>query len=170
VNRGKSQTTARRRKTPTKRKSTPSRFQLKIKPSTVAIYLLVFVNSVLIFSSAHKLFRKAVDVSIPATEEAPLRIEVLNGCGVSNVANKFSNTLTYNNYQVVGAANADHFNYEHTILIDLGSEKDKAIEQLRKDIGIGKNDVYLLREDSDADVRIIIGKDFQSLKIFEAIP
>ena len=130
----------------------------------------MFVNSVLIFSSAHKLFRKAVDVSIPVSEESPLRIEVLNGCGVSNVANNFSNKLTYNNYQVVGAENADHFNYEHTILIDLGSEKEKSIEQLRKDIGIGRDDVYLLREESDADVRIIIGKDFQSLKIFNSVP
>ena len=170
MTRSKSHSPARRRKTPTKKSSIASNFQLKIKPSTIAIYLLVFVNSVLIFSSAHKLFRKAVDVSIPAAEESPLRIEVLNGCGVSNVANKFSNNLAYHNYQVVGAENADHYNYEHTILIDLGCDKDKSIEKLRKDLGIGKDDVYLLREESDADVRIIVGKDYQSLKIFDALP
>ena len=170
MTRSKSQPSTRRRKMPAKKKNYLSNFQLKLKPSTVAIYLLVFVNSVLIFSSAHKLFRKAVDVSIPATEEAPLRIEVLNGCGVSNVANKISNNLTYNNYQVIGTDNADHFNYEHTILVDQNGDKDKSIEKLRKDLGISANDVFELIEESDADVQIIIGKDYQSLKIFNALP
>ena len=170
MTRSKLQSSSRRRSASVKKKGAATKFSLNIKPSTVAIYLLVFVNSVLIFSSAHKLFQKAVDVSIPAVEESPLRIEVLNGCGVSNVANKLSNNLTYHNYQVVGAGNADHWNYEHTILIDLGCDKEKSIEKLRKDLGIGKDDVYLLREEADADVRIIIGKDFQSLKIFDATP
>lgn len=161
-------TKAKRPRRPTsRRKSSPPKFT--VKPSTIAIYVLVFVNSVLIFSSAHKLFQKAVDVSIEA-EEQPLKIEVQNGCGVNGIATKISNNLTYQDYQVIAKGNADHWNYEQTILIDLGSGKEKSIERFRKDLGIQKEDVYLLREESDADVRVIIGKDYQSLKIYNALP
>ena len=43
------------------------------------------------------------------------------------------------------------------------------VEQLRKDLGLRDN-AYYLREESDADVRIIIGKDYQSLKILDTLP
>lgn len=161
------------RKTTSRKKSVASSslFNLNIKPSTLAIYLLVFINSVLIISSAHKLFQKTVDASIVAEETQPLKIEVLNGCGVNGIATKFANNLAYQNYQVVNKGNADHWNYEYTILVDLkGAENEKAVEQLRKDIGIQKEDVILMREESDADVQLIIGKDYQSLKIFNLLP
>ncbi len=165
---GKTRAKSQRRAASSRRKSAPST-KFAIKPSTIAIYVLVFVNSVLIFSSAHKLFQKAVDVSIEAEEE-PLTIEVQNGCGVNNIAAKISNNLMYMDYQVVSQGNADHWNYEHTILIDLGSGKENSIERFRKDLGIQKEDVYLLTEDSDADVRLIIGKDYQSLKVYNTLP
>lgn len=155
-----------------RRKSkSPAPFSLNIKPSTLAIYLLVFVNSVLIISSAHKLFRKTVDASIEYEEQQPLKIQVHNGCGVNGIATKISNNLTYQNYQVVDKGNADHWNYEYTVLIDLKGDLDeKSVEKLRKDIGIQKEDVIPIREESEADVRLIIGKDYQSLKIFNVLP
>jgi hypothetical protein len=147
-------------------------FGLNIKPSTFAIYLLVFVNSVLIISSAHKLFQKTVDASIEVEEIQPIKIEVLNGCGVNGIATKFYNNLTYQNYQVIGKGNADHWNYEYTALINLRPGKnDKAIEKLRKDIGLKAEDVVPLEDaQADADVQLIIGKDYQSLKIFNVLP
>ena len=142
---------------------------LNLRPSTIAIYAIVFFNCVLIISAGTKLFQK-VDASIEVQDEQPLKIEVQNGCGVNGIATKITNNLTYQNYLVVSKGNADHWNYEQTILIDLGCDKEKSIEKLCKDIGIQKNDVYLLREESDADVRLIIGKDYQSLKIFDVLP
>lgn len=145
---------------------------LNIKPSTLAIYLLVFVNSVLIISSAHKLFQKTVDASIEVEEIQPLTIEVLNGCGVNGIATKFSNNLAYENYQVVGKGNAEHWNYEYTVLINLKpGQNEKAIEKLRKDIGLKTEDVVPMGDDqSEADVQLIIGKDYESLKIFNVLP
>lgn len=142
---------------------------LHIRPSTIAIYAIVFFNCVLIISAGTKLFQK-VDASIVVKDEQPLKIEVQNGCGVNGIATRITNNLAYLQYQVVGKGNADHWNYEQTILIDLGSDKEKSIDKLCKDIGIQKNDVYLLREESDADVRLIIGNDYQSLKIYDVRP
>lgn len=136
---------------------------IKISRSTIMFYVLVFVNSILIISFGHKLFQKAIDINI--VEEKPI-IEVQNGCGVHRIATKITDNLRYLEYEVARKGNADHFNYEHTIMVDLGSNKEIGIEKLRKDIGIEKDDVYLMREESDVDVRIIIGKDYQSLKIF----
>ena len=137
----------------------------------IAIYLLVFVNSVLIISSAHKLFKKSVGVSIQNKNgQEVLTVEVQNGCGVSGIANSFSSSLTAKNYQVIGKGNADHWNYEHTTLIDLDGSKSAAIEKLRKELGIDKEYVYLVREESEADARLIIGKDYQSLKIYTNQP
>lgn len=150
-----------------KKRRTVKKTPLKIKPSTIAIYILVFINSVLIISSAHKLFHKSKDVIIKNT---PLRIEVQNGCGVTGLATKISSQLAYLNYQVIEKGNADHFNYENTIIVDLGSGDERAIEELRKDIGIPKDDIYLLREEANVDVRMIIGKDYESLKIYNSLP
>mgnify|MGYP005847228859 CR=1 FL=1 len=157
------------RSAPTRSSSTPKRWN--IRPSMIAIYVLVFVNSVLIISSAHKLFKKTVEVSIkePGREEA-LTVEVQNGCGVSGIAARIGNNLTAKNYRVVGKGNADHFNYEKTTLIDLHGNNKTAVERLRKDLGIAKDLVYQVTENSDADVRLIIGKDHQSLKIYNAQP
>jgi len=147
-------------------------FGLNIKPSTFAIYLLVFVNSVLIISSAHKLFQKTVDASIEVEEIQPVKIEVLNGCGVNGIATKFTNNLTYKNYQVVSKGNADHWNYEYTALINLRPGKnEKAIDKLRKDIGLKAEDVVPVEDaGAEADVQLIIGKDYQSLKMFTVLP
>jgi hypothetical protein len=166
VTRGKTFRSGRRRSTSSGR-STPSLKKWNIRPSMIAIYLLVFVNSVLIISSAHKLFKKSVGVSIQNKNgQEVLTIEVQNGCGVSGIANRFSTSLTAKNYQVIGKGNADHWNYEHTTLIDLDGSKSAAIEKLRKELGIDKEYVYLVREESEADARLIIGKDYQSLKIY----
>ena len=132
------------------------------------LYLLVFINSVLIVSSAHKLIRDAEDGVIQPTEV--ITIEVLNGCGENNAANNMSNKLNYLNYNVVSTGNADHFSYEHTMIIDLGSDKERAIEKLRKDMGISQDRVFLIREESEAQVRIILGKDFENLKIYNSVP
>lgn len=155
------------------RKSSPAPlFGLNIRPSTFAIYLLVFVNSVLIISSAHKLFQKTVDASIEVEEIQPVKIEVLNGCGVNGIATKFSNNLTYQNYEVVNKGNADTWNYEYTVLINQKPGKnEKAIEKLRKDIGLKDEDVVPIEDlSSEADVQLIIGKDYESLKIFNLLP
>jgi len=166
VTRGKSLRSGRRRSTSReKSKQMPT---LAIKPSVIAIWALVFINSVLIISSAHKLFKRSVDVQITPSKQT-LTIEVQNGCGISGIANRISSNLSYLNYQVVGKGNADHWNYDHSILIDLTGDKDAAVERLRKDLGIDKEDLYLTKEQTGADVRLIIGKDYQSLKIYNAL-
>jgi len=135
---------------------------------TFAIYGLVFLNLVLIFSSLDKIFSSKKDVAI---QPATLTIDVRNGCGENGLAEEMSKNLRYYNYTITNTANADHFDYEDTFIIDLKGKHPQAVEKLRKDIGVPKEDVLeLLEDDANADVRIIIGGDYQSLKIFNALP
>jgi hypothetical protein len=52
----------------------------------------------------------------------PARIRILNGCGVSGLADKMAEFLRTNSIEVIDAGNADNFNYPNTIVI----EKDTA--------------------------------------------
>lgn len=147
-----------------------------IRPSLVFIYLLVAVNLVLIVSSAKSIFQKAQIGSIPSSsikvDQSILTLEIQNGCGVSGIAKRVETSLAGKPFQVIGTGNADHWNYEHTTLIDLTGTKKSAVERLRKEIGIAKEYVFQVRESNkeQVDARLIIGKDYQSLKIFNAQP
>lgn len=147
-----------------------------IRPSLIFIYLLVAVNLVLIFSSAKSIFQKAQIGSIPSSSvkgtQDVLSLEIQNGCGVSGIAKRVETILAGKPYQVIGTGNADHWNYEHTTLIDLKGSNKGAIERLRKDIGIERDYVFQVKESNNdqVDARLIIGKDYQSLKIFKTQP
>ncbi|MDZ7369943.1 MAG: LytR C-terminal domain-containing protein [candidate division KSB1 bacterium] len=147
-----------------------------IRPSLIFIYLLVAVNLVLIFSSAKSIFQKAQIGSIPPSsikgDQSVLTLEIQNGCGVAGIAKRVETNLAGKPYQVIGTGNADHWNYEHTTLIDLKGTNKAAIERLRKEIGIDKEYVFQVKESGkdQVDARLIIGKDYSSLKIFNAQP
>jgi len=160
-------TTRKKRNTSTKRKKTASH-SIQLKKTTVLLYVLVFANTVLIFSSLEKLFRKAENVEIAPAEN--LTIEVQNGCGVVDLAKNMTSKLRLKNYNITAQGNADNFGYDHTMIIDFGCDKPRAVEALRKDLGIHRDYVYLLRESAETDVRIIIGKDYENLKIFNSNP
>ncbi len=158
----------RRRSATLGRASSPRRWNVRL--SSLFIYLLVFINSVLIISSANKIFRLSVGAKIPDQGDQLLMVEVQNGCGVSGIATRIGSKLPVKYYEIVSTGNADHWNYEHTTLIDLKGDKKGAVERLRKELGISKDFVYTIKEPSKADVRLIIGKDYESLKLLTSKP
>jgi len=98
-------------------------------------------------------------------QETPeiLQIEVLNGCGVKDVAAQFTDYLRMQGFDVVRTDNFESFNVKETIVIDRrGSQKNGA--RIAKVLGM--NEERVLQEVNDAyliDATLIIGKDFQSL-------
>lgn len=57
---------------------------------------------------------------------ADVRVEVLNGSGISGLAAEISALLVKEGFKVVNTDNADHFNYTDTLVTGLGKEVDKA--------------------------------------------
>lgn len=101
-----------------------------------------------------------------------IKIEVLNGCGVSGVAAELSEYLRDHNLDVVRSENADHFEYNETIIIQKDENLD-ALQRVTNALGFDINDRrrIAVKPDPSADVAlsVIIGKDFRTLPATKAI-
>ncbi len=92
-----------------------------------------------------------------------IQIEVLNGCGVAGIANRYTSVLRKNGFDVVETGNFDHFNLEQTIVISRSGVMENA-RQIASALGISENNI--LREESPdfyLDVTVVIGHDFEQL-------
>lgn len=148
------------------------------KTSTINIFynLIIFFLIVLIvylsYSAYLKILKKSTDTVIQERNEVAaeiIQLNVLNGCGVNGVADRFTDFLRARNFDVVELGNYTinarvNYSVDETFVIDrignkanalkvaevLGIEKVKVIQQINKD--------YFL------DVSLVIGKDYYKLK------
>lgn len=150
-----------------------NRPQKDVKSSTanIALNIIIFFLAALIIYMSYSIFIKVTDKEKETVEiidnEVPsdiIQCEVLNGCGVPGVADRFTDYLRSRNFDVVEIGNYMNFDVDETMVIDrignlanakkvadfLGVKQDKVFQQL--------NDDYFL------DVSIIIGKDYFQLK------
>jgi len=92
-------------------------------------------------------------------------MEVLNGVGVSGLANQFTGTLRQFGFDVVETGNFDHFDVPNTLVISRNGQVENA-ERVAHAIGIDER--FILREESPEyylDVTLIIGNDFENLNL-----
>lgn len=153
----------------TKPNDTPQKAQKKGN-SSIFLNIALILLSILVIYLGYNL----VDKVLPAKEDENLRdkqqaagyiqIEVLNGCGVAGVADKFTNFLRVNKFDVIQSGNYSSFDVDKSMVIDrmgnmanaekaalmLGIKKEYVIQQINKN--------YFL------DVTLVIGKDYNQLK------
>lgn len=110
-------------------------------------------------------------LSAERTEKDPvlisdiIQIEVLNGCGVPGLANRYTQTLRSYGFDVVESGNFDHFDVENTIIISRRQNIDHA-RRLASALNISPDQI--LREVSDEyflDLTLILGRDHESLNL-----
>lgn len=92
-----------------------------------------------------------------------IQIEVLNGCGVSGIANAYTSLLRSNGFDVVETGNFESFDLQETIIISRSGIMDNAY-RVANALGVSRENV--IRESSDdfyLDVSVIIGHDFEKL-------
>lgn len=92
-----------------------------------------------------------------------IQIEVLNGCGVSGIANAYTGLLRKNGFDVVETGNFERFDLQETIIISRSGIMDNAY-RVANALGVSKENV--IRESSPdfyLDVSVIIGHDFEKL-------
>lgn len=93
-----------------------------------------------------------------------VQLEVLNGCGTSGVADKFTEYLRNNEFDVVKTENYLSFDVEETFVIDRTGNNANA-KKVADALGVEyKHITRQLNEDYLLDVSLIIGKDFNKLK------
>lgn len=149
-----------------------------IKTSTVNIFynLIIFFLVVLIvylsYSAYLKIVQKSPDEVIEDKREVAaeiIQLDVLNGCGVSGVADRFTDFLRANDFDVVELGNYKikgqiNYNIDETFVIDRIGNKANAIK-VAEALGIEKVKVIQqMNEDYFLDVSLVIGKDYYKLK------
>lgn len=94
-----------------------------------------------------------------------IQLEVLNGCGVAGLADKFTTTLRKNGFDVVQTGNFDNFNMEHTTVIARTTDKSNA-RRVAEALGIDESRILVeASEDFYLDATVVIGSDYRSLTL-----
>jgi hypothetical protein len=95
-----------------------------------------------------------------------IQLEVLNGCGASGTAEKFTDYLRNNNFDVVQIGNYLSHDIDKSMVIDRIGNRSNA-EKVADALGIDhKNIIQQMNNDYLLDVSLVIGKDFNQLKPF----
>lgn len=99
-------------------------------------------------------------------ESMGIVVRILNGNGVSGVAYKLREYLLNQGFDVSETTNADHFNYEKTIVY-LHTNNYSMSNKVSEKLGIDNNPVLDDRApDYPCDVTIVMGKDYKQLPPF----
>jgi hypothetical protein len=131
------------------------------------IIILFVVNIFLGYSFIQKLSLFSNEENNTKDELQPLKniqIEVLNGCGISGLAEKFTAYLRTENIDVVEYGNYYSFDVDNSIVISR-TETPKNAQKVALVLGISTEKIIQqLNEEYLLDVTLIIGKDFYQLK------
>ena len=88
---------------------------------------------------------------------------MLNGCGVSGVADKLTDYLRTNKIDVVNLGNYRSFEIEKSVIISR-NEKSKNAELIASLVGLDQNSIIQqTNPDYLLDVTFILGKDYRNL-------
>ncbi|MEW6652910.1 MAG: LytR C-terminal domain-containing protein [Bacteroidota bacterium] len=154
----------------------PKQKQPNLKSPTlnILINVTVFLLSALIIFMTYSLYLKLsskgdTEFITPETKGAEdiIQIDVRNGCGVSGVADRYTDYLRSQSFDVADTGNYISSDLDETLIVDrignmanaykvalaLGVRNENVIQQLNKDYFI--------------DVSVIIGKDYFSLTPFK---
>lgn len=97
----------------------------------------------------------------PSGRPKPIRIEVLNGCGIQGAAKTVTNFLRKCGFDVVNIDNAQSFHFDQTIIVDRVGEKSYA--QIVGEAIHSKNIIQQQDHSRLLEVTLIIGHDYQDL-------
>jgi hypothetical protein len=96
-----------------------------------------------------------------------IQIDLLNGCGVANAAQKFTGYLRARGYDVVEMKNYKTFDVKESLIIDRGGSIETA-KKVAYALGVKeKNIVQQINHDYFVDVSVVVGKDFALLKPYQ---
>ncbi len=137
------------------------------------VLILGFVASIIwkyTFAKKDNLFTKEPSVSQTQTVTKRIRVEVLNGCGVTGIAIKFTDYLRSQGFDVVITENYRSFDVDSSFVIDRVSLKSENALQIARSLGIDDNLVNaILSEDLAVEATIVLGSDYASLKGYSDI-
>jgi len=129
-----------------------------------SILILVLINSILAYSVFNAIPFNDSDYNyLEDSTRVRIQVEVLNGCGVSGVAEKLTDYLRTNNIDVVNLGNYRSFEIENSIIIGR-NEKIRNAEIVAAIVGLDNQSIIQqINPDYLLDVTFILGKDYRDL-------
>ena len=128
----------------------------------LSILLLLLIAALFTRVIYPRIFNERADLQSELISEI-IQIEVLNGCGVSGIANAYTGLLRKNGFDVVETGNFETFDLEETIIISRSGVMTNAY-RVANALGVPEENV--IRESSPdfyLDVSVIIGHDYEQL-------
>ena len=166
--------------TPSKKSRSNKAKRMGLINAAIAVMSLLLVAFIFSFSGRQTQSGVPIEVKFPSMPDTPklateiysdnpvldIQIEILNGCGEPGLAAKFSDLLRKKRVDVVRSENADHFEYDKTILIQR-NENIFAIKHVVDALGFNMDNpeqVFMgIDPNLDVDLTLIIGKDFRTI-------
>jgi LytR cell envelope-related transcriptional attenuator len=149
----------------------PNNVPFKTSSSNLFLNIVIILLGIIIIFLAFSLYTKIKGVfeenDSPAANRSShiIQVEVLNGCGKPGAADELTDFLRRNNFDVVHMGNYISFDVDKTLVIDRTGDPANA-EKVAKFLGLDKNQVITqINKDYFLDVSIILGKDYNQLKL-----
>ena len=137
--------------------------------SNLILNSIIILLGILIVFLTFSLFSRMSDnsrekeISDKKTASAVIQVEVLNGCGATGVAEKFTDYLRKEKFDVVQMGNYISFDIDKSLVIDRTGNRANA-EKVAAALGIDNKNVIMQKNaDSFLDVSVVIGKDYKKL-------
>lgn len=146
---------------PKKRNSTFLNFILN-----VSIFVLSSVIIYMLYSIYIKLSNTGDnDLAQTSNQTASdiIQVEVLNGCGVGGIGDKFTNFLRTNSFDVVNIGNYYSFDIDESLVIDRTGNMANAYKVAKALRIKNENVIQQLNKDYFLDVSIVVGRDYFNL-------
>jgi len=150
--------------------------QVNLKSSSINLLLniSIFVLAAVIVYMGYSIFIKLTNDSDRLIEESSgqaasdiIQAEVLNGCGVSGVADRFTDFMRTNKFDVVKSDNYITDDVSESLVIDRSGNMANAYKTA-KALGIkNENVIQQLNRDYFLDVSVVIGRDYFNLTPFK---
>jgi hypothetical protein len=148
-----------------------------LNPKHLALNIVIALLGIVVFFLLYSFITnsfvsKPVEWTTEAQEKGNvsaeiIQLDVLNGCGVSGVAQKFTDFLRKRNYDVVQSSNYKTFDVQESIVIDRLGDLEAA-RRVAYALGVDeKNVVQLINTDYYLNVSVVIGHDYKKLKPFQ---
>ena len=151
----------------------PQSYKVSSKSSSENLIInivIAFLFVVIVFMS-YSLYRKIIVSNKTENQNVKglrkniqIQVEVLNGCGVEGTADRFTDYLRKNNFDVVQMGNYISYDIEKSLVIDRTGNMANAYK-IAEILGIDRKSVIQqINKNYFLDASIIIGKDFNNLK------
>jgi hypothetical protein len=155
----------------TKIKKSTNDVDLRTSTQNLLLNIIIFVLLVVVIYLSYSIFLKLklevgtepVSQGNNLTPSEIIQVEVLNGCGVSGLADRFTDYLRDRGFDVVNKGNYIQFDIEKTMIIDrMGNAANT--KEIAKSLGVNESNIITqINEDYFLDVSVIIGSDYYKL-------